>query len=192
MKYFELFENEFKDEAFENKKSEIIHLKNQQEAIKFKFERLHAKLESMMGDNSVIDAHKYSSMSYKDKQLYRIILGSISMVSNKAFYAKNDQPQINAQFEPQFLKLSQMYTKASERIRELTVRGMSFCFTGYRDVSAEQKIRELGGKIATSVINGLDFLVAKDPGSTSGKAQKARSQGTKVIGAAQLANMLRD
>jgi len=59
--------------------------------------------------------------------------------------------------------------------------GLSFCFTGIRDPSLNDEILEAGGSLKSGVSKGLTYLVAKDPKSTSGKAKKARAQGTKVI-----------
>jgi DNA ligase (NAD+) len=59
--------------------------------------------------------------------------------------------------------------------------GVSFCFTGVRDKPLMADIKNAGGTVKGSVGSGLTYLVAKDPKSTSGKAKKARAQGTKVI-----------
>ena len=59
--------------------------------------------------------------------------------------------------------------------------GMVFCFTGVRDPEFEGEIQEAGGQIKGSVGKGVTHLVAKDPKSTSGKAKKARAQGTQVL-----------
>lgn len=59
--------------------------------------------------------------------------------------------------------------------------GVSFCFTGIRDKAFAAQIEDAGGSIKGSVGSGLTYLVSKDPKSTSGKAKKARAQGTKVI-----------
>lgn len=59
--------------------------------------------------------------------------------------------------------------------------GISFCFTGVRDPAFADEILEAGGTVKSSVGKGLTYLVAKDPKSTSGKAKKARAQGTEVI-----------
>ena len=60
--------------------------------------------------------------------------------------------------------------------------GVSFCFTGIRpDAAMKEQIEDGGGSIKGSVGSGLTYLVTKDPKSTSGKAKKARAQGTKVI-----------
>jgi DNA ligase (NAD+) len=58
---------------------------------------------------------------------------------------------------------------------------VSFCFTGVRDKPLMADIENAGGTVKGSVGSGLTYLVAKDPKSTSGKAKKARAQGTKVI-----------
>lgn len=63
-----------------------------------------------------------------------------------------------------------------------TLTGKSFCFTGFRDADLQAKIEGLGGVIKSSAVKGLTYLVAQDPTSNSGKAQKARQQGTTIIG----------
>jgi NAD-dependent DNA ligase len=56
------------------------------------------------------------------------------------------------------------------------------CFTGVRDKALEASIAAAGGSIKSSVSKNVTILVCKDPSSTSGKAQKARSLGIEVIG----------
>ena len=56
------------------------------------------------------------------------------------------------------------------------------CFTGVRDKALEASIIAAGGTIKSSVSRNVTILVAKDPSSTSGKAQKARNLGIEVIG----------
>lgn len=69
--------------------------------------------------------------------------------------------------------------------------GVSFCFTGVRPSADEKEaIQELGGALKGSVSKGLTYLVAKDPKSTSGKAKKARDQGTSVISMDDFRGML--
>jgi DNA ligase (NAD+) len=68
--------------------------------------------------------------------------------------------------------------------------GVSFCFTGIRDKAFAAEIEDAGGAVKGSVGSGLTYLVAKDPKSTSGKAQKARKNGTKVISLAEAKALL--
>lgn len=68
--------------------------------------------------------------------------------------------------------------------------GLSFCFTGVRDPNFAEEIVEAGGTVKSSVGKGLSYLIAKDPKSTSGKAKKARAQGTKVISLAEAKGLL--
>ncbi len=63
-----------------------------------------------------------------------------------------------------------------------SLTGKSFCFTGFRDSDLQEKIEGLGGTMKSSAVKGLTYLVAQDPTSNSGKSQKARSQGTDIIG----------
>lgn len=60
--------------------------------------------------------------------------------------------------------------------------GQSFCMTGFRDPDMGDAIEAQGGTLKLGVGKTLTTLVAKDPKSTSGKAQKARSYGVEVIG----------
>ena len=61
-------------------------------------------------------------------------------------------------------------------------KGKTICMTGFRDAAMHDAIEAAGGTIKSSVVKGLDYLVSKDPNSTSGKAKKARSQGTTILG----------
>jgi DNA ligase (NAD+) len=70
------------------------------------------------------------------------------------------------------------------------LKGKTICMTGFRDAAMEAAIEEAGGSVKGSVSKQLDYLVAADPTSTSGKAQKARDYGTKVISQEQMWSML--
>ena len=59
----------------------------------------------------------------------------------------------------------------------------SFCMTGFRDAALADALEKAGGSMKSGVSRDLTFLIAADPTSNSGKAQKARSYGTEVIGA---------
>ena len=59
--------------------------------------------------------------------------------------------------------------------------GKSVCLTGFRDATMVTAIESQGGAVKGHVSKGLDILVAKDAGSTSGKALTAKQYGTEVI-----------
>jgi DNA polymerase-3 subunit epsilon len=74
---------------------------------------------------------------------------------------------------------------------EHSLAGLNVCFTGTllcshngrpitRD-DAHQLATSAGMSVATSVTKKLDVLVVADPDSLSGKAQKARQYGTRII-----------
>ena len=63
--------------------------------------------------------------------------------------------------------------------------GKSFCMTGFRDADLASAIERVGGTIKSGVSRGLTYLIAADPTSSSGKAQKAREYSTEVIGVAE-------
>ena len=68
----------------------------------------------------------------------------------------------------------------------LSLRGLSFCFTGelrsLKRSQAEERIKALGGQTKASVVKDLKFLVTNDPESNSSKNKKARDLGVKIIG----------
>ena len=47
-------------------------------------------------------------------------------------------------------------------------------FTGFRDIILEQKIKEVGGKVLTSISKNTSILVVDDINTRSSKAQKAK------------------
>lgn len=57
--------------------------------------------------------------------------------------------------------------------------GMSIVVTGFRDPDFEDKIRDEGGEIKSGVSAKVDYVVAKDPNSSSGKVKKARDINSK-------------
>jgi DNA ligase (NAD+) len=61
------------------------------------------------------------------------------------------------------------------------MKGKSVCMTGFRDPDMAEAIEAQGGVVKSSVTKTLTILVAKDPKSNSGKAKKARGQGTEII-----------
>lgn len=62
------------------------------------------------------------------------------------------------------------------------MKGMTICMTGFRDPAMHEAIENAGGTVKSSVSKGLHYLVLKDINSTSGKAKKARAQGTQCVG----------
>jgi|688.fasta_scaffold03827_17 DNA ligase (NAD+) len=70
--------------------------------------------------------------------------------------------------------------------------GQSFAFTGVRLKDAEAQLEKLGAIIHDGVKKGTTYLVAKDPNASSNKLEKARSQGTKVIGIDELQQIIEE
>lgn len=69
--------------------------------------------------------------------------------------------------------------------------GQAVCMTGFRDADMEKEILSQGGRIASGVNKKTTLLVAKDPGSSSGKAQVARELGLKILSPSDMWNLLR-
>jgi DNA ligase (NAD+) len=70
------------------------------------------------------------------------------------------------------------------------LKGMTVCMTGFRDAAMHDAIEAAGGTIKSSVVRDLDYLVAKDPSSTSGKAKKARDQLTHIVSIEDMQSLL--
>lgn len=58
---------------------------------------------------------------------------------------------------------------------------VAVCFTGVRSKDLEKKIQDRGGKVTSSITKETTHLVAKDPLGKSGKLDKARAAGVKII-----------
>lgn len=69
--------------------------------------------------------------------------------------------------------------------------GLSFCFTGFRDESIEEFIKQQGGEIVSGVSKNLTYLVTKDKFyKVTGKIQKAYELGTEIITYEQVLKMV--
>jgi DNA ligase (NAD+) len=71
--------------------------------------------------------------------------------------------------------------------------GKSFAMTGLRNINGHDigdLITQNGGDTKSGVSKGLDYLIIKDPESTSNKAEKARKYGTKLISPAEFMEMI--
>lgn len=106
------------------------------------------------------------------------------------FYANPDQPEV-LRFETHLNNLVNLDVSLQNQIKELTVKGHSFVFTGFRDTDLEAKIIRQGGRVVTSVSSKTDFVVAVDPNQHSGKLQKAKELGVGIISKAKMIQILR-
>lgn len=84
--------------------------------------------------------------------------------------------------------LSKGITVAKET--EGPLKGKMVCMTGFRDPSMQAEIESQGGTVKSGVSKKLDYLVAQDPSSTSGKAKKARDYGIPIINVEEMWSLL--
>ena len=71
--------------------------------------------------------------------------------------------------------------------------GMSFCFTGameYKRADLEKMVVDNGG-VVSPVNKSLTYLVQQDPNSTSGKSEKAKKLGIRVISPTEFFELLK-
>jgi len=81
-----------------------------------------------------------------------------------------------------FADVYDFVTIAEEESTGSSLAGEKICMTGFRDKEMAAKIEELGGDVQSGVSGKTTILVAKDPNSTSGKMQKARDNGIRIMG----------
>lgn len=68
--------------------------------------------------------------------------------------------------------------------------GQCVLFTGFRDKDLHEKVETAGGVMQSSFSKKTTLLVAQDPNSNSGKMQKAREAGVKIISSDELRDMI--
>ena len=73
-------------------------------------------------------------------------------------------------------------TSSGQAAQPSPLAGLAVVFTGFRNAVWEKKLADQGGRLQSSVSAKTNILVTKDPESTTGKAQKARDLGVRVIG----------
>ena len=54
-------------------------------------------------------------------------------------------------------------------------------FTGFRSSELEDKVKQRGGIVSSSVTKNITYLVAKDPDDLKGKGEKAQQLGIPII-----------
>lgn len=90
--------------------------------------------------------------------------------------------QVISRFQEFFHDNYDFITIEEEKSVGTALAGEKVCMTGFRDKEMAAKIEELGGDVQSSVSGKTTILVAKDPNSTSGKMNKARDNGTRIMG----------
>ncbi len=80
-----------------------------------------------------------------------------------------------------FIDRNSDYIKIIAEKKTDELKDVSVVFTGFRDSDLEEKVEQMGGKVSSGVSKKTTYVVAADPGSSSGKAAKARDLGVKVL-----------
>lgn len=186
MKIVDLLESsEWENTAYTNKQSEISHLEGKRKAIQPQITLLFHKFQQMIKAGLVVPVEKASPGWWE-------IPGTGNRDTDFIkYYAPPDQPQAK-QFAKHLQKLKDLDHELQKRIADLTVRGHTFVFTGFRDTDMERKIEIQGGRTTSAVSNKTNYVVAANPNDHTGKVLKAKQLGVRVISKAQLTDFLRD
>ena len=200
MKIVDLFEElaEFEPTPYESKKAEIAHMQKKRSAINHRRTIVFQQLLSLGQRGLVMDKATAAKVATAGTGVVppntKLIpipgTGGPETNYDTLYYPEGNKEVLKISNE--VAKLATQDKAAKERIKDLTVRGHTFCFTGFRDEQLETKIMRQGGKVVSSAIQDLNYLVAKDPHSHSGKMLKAKQNGAKIIGKQELEDFLRD
>jgi len=79
--------------------------------------------------------------------------------------------------------------------KEGVLVGLTFCFSGAQNrprKELQEIVENNGGKFTTSITKTTNYLVLADPNSASTKAQKARTQGIKIISGEEFEDIVID
>lgn len=76
--------------------------------------------------------------------------------------------------------LGEYATFKKAKKKAVDMKGLTFVFSGFRDVKLEEQVVDRGGKVSTSVSGKTTAVVAADKNSTTGKPKKAKEKGIPV------------
>ena len=82
-------------------------------------------------------------------------------------------------------------TIVEPKVTGISMGGQLVVFTGFRDKGLQADVEANGGKMQSAISSKTTILVAANPTSNSTKMQKARSNGTMIIGIDDFKEMLR-
>jgi DNA ligase (NAD+) len=74
--------------------------------------------------------------------------------------------------------------------KKLLLENKIFVFTGFRDISLEESIKTLGGKVNNTISKNTNYLVCKDIDEDSSKLQKAKLLNIKIINKNELIKLI--
>ena len=90
--------------------------------------------------------------------------------------------KVVSQFIEFFAEVKDFVTIAEEEKVGSSLAGEKVCLTGFRDKELSAQIESMGGSVQSSVSGKTTILVAKDPGSNTGKPKKAKDLGIPIMG----------
>lgn len=185
MKISELFESsEWENTEFTTRLGEIAFLERKKKAIDHQQTILYQKLVPFV-EKGIITFDTTHSVAYG------VVPGTPDRRTDyKRYYAPKGHIEIQ-RIGKEIYRLDIKDSEITDRIRELTIKGHTFCFTGFRSKEMEQQIEALGGRISSGVSNSTTFVVTDDPMSSSGKVLKAKQHGIRIITREKLIDILK-
>ena len=85
-------------------------------------------------------------------------------------------------------QLKRLLNKEQSNQIQYSLSGQIIVITGFRDKQLQETIVSLGGTVGSGITGKTTILIAKDPSSTSGKIQKARTKGISIMSLEQFKN----
>jgi NAD-dependent DNA ligase len=139
--------------------------------------RRFRKLEQVLGPQKLFNINNINDIiaipGFEEKTARKIVDG---MEEFHKFYNKI-KDKVNINFE-------------DDKNSNLSLQGINFVFTGFRDKISQAKIEGAGGEVKSSVSKKTNYVVTKNPNTTSGKIKKARELGIQVLSPEEFEELL--
>ena len=171
--------------AFVTNKDEINHLEKKRKGIESEIKFFFKQLMDLAAKGQVVHL-----TSIPTQQPVHIPGTGGPETNYQKLYSKSGE-LIVMKIMKNIGRLKQHDQEIMHRIKEITIKGHTFVFTGFRDADMEGKITKLGGRVTSAVSNKTDFVVASDPDDNTGKVQKAKHLGVSVMSKQKMAQILR-
>lgn len=181
---------EWENKAFTSRMSELAHLEGKRKAVEHHRKVVFSKMLHLASKGIIVD-DPTTTIANDPTVKFVQIPGTGSKETNyKRLYAPTGQPEV-VKLVREIELLAKQDKEYATRIKDLTIKGHSFCFTGFRDSDMEQQINRLGGTVTTSAVKDLNFLVAADTSKMTGKMLKAKQNGAKIVSKQQMDTLLK-
>ena len=158
---------------------------------RLKDDGLKVKSECILSDNAAQEIINYAAKSRLNliamttHARCALSVWPIGSTADKVIHGIDEYIMWLEKLEGDFITI-----KYEEEAAGTSMEGQKVVFTGFRDRDLQAAVEAAGGEMQSGVSGKTTLLVTKNPNSTSGKVQKARDKGVKIVGIDELRGML--